>query len=617
MLRVVLACAMAAPGCSAKREFVARETPTTTSVADQVAAVNYDQEIAAALDGEPSSDLATATPAPFDLATDATNVAYWELSLDEAIRHALANSTVMRDLGAQLLQSPDTTSTVYDPSLRASDARFGEEAALSAFDAQAATRLFYEKNDRALNNSLLGGGTNFFDQNLGRFQTEVSKRSASGTGFALRHNVEDDFNNAPRNIYGSAGQIHGHAWGWNLEAEVRQPLLAGAGADFNRIAGPDAVAGQYNGLLIARVNTAISVTDFQLALRDYLSNVENAYWELVFAYRDLESKKTARDNSLAAWQRVKELSESGLAGAESDKVAQAAEQYFRFQQDVENALAGRVTDGTRSFNGSTGGTFQGAGGVYVAERRLRLLMGAPINDGRLIRPATEPKPAEVVFAWDQVVASAISRRPETLAQRLRIKRRGMELQASKNFLLPDLDMVGLYRYRGLGDNLYDASVPLSEMGPNVGSGTDEWQMGFEMNVPLGYRRGHAGVRNAELALARERALLGELERQIVHDVSNAVAEQSRLYQNVQTAYNRRSAAVEQYEILNSSVVQESARGRRIDYDLLLDSIRRVSDAEIAYHRAAAEYAVALKNVNLESGNLLTYCNVHFAEREEM
>ncbi len=237
------------------------------------------------------------------------------------------------------MQAPELEQTVYGPSIRATDPQFGIESALSAFDAEFSTRAFYEKNDRALNNALLGGGTNFFNQDLWRFQTELRKRAATGTEFSLRHNVQDDLNNAPGNLFGTAPNvINAHAWTWNLEAEVRQPLLQGSGVAFNRIAGPSDTPGVTNGVVIARINTNISVADFQLGLRDFVSNVENAYWELYFAYRDLDVKKRARDRSLDTWRQLKELEKSGRKGAEADKVAQAAEQYYRFQQEVEDAL---------------------------------------------------------------------------------------------------------------------------------------------------------------------------------------------------------------------------------------------------------------------------------------
>lgn len=598
-------------GCSGNRTFVdtGRKPESAQSVeADLIKQVSYEEREERSL-GEPA---AHEIP-PFALDTDASEIPYWDLSLDQAIQTALANSTVLRDLGAQIIQAPVLTPTIYGPSLQATDPRFGKEAALAAFDAQLSTQVFFEKNDRVLNNLLVGGGTNFFIQDLWRIQSELTKRAATGTQFSLRHYVEDDYNNSPNNIFGSAGQLNNHAWTWYTDAEIRQPLLQGAGVEFNRIAGPDATPGVYNGILIARVNTDISAAEFQLQLRDFLSNVENAYWELVFAYRDLEVKKQARDRALEIWQQLIGLEKQGVATV--DQVAQAAEQYYRFQQEVETALSGRLLEGTRDFNGSTGGTFQGTGGVYVAERRLRLMMGIPINDGRLIRPVTEPSTADVVLAWDQVASTSLAQRTELAQQRLRIKRRTLELAASENFLKPELDVVGRYRRRGFSDHVYDPhfTVPLPPPPQNIDGGTDEWQIGMELNMPLGFRQAHAAVANAQLALARERAVLQEMERQILHDVSNAVAEKTRTYKLVQTAYNRRLSALQQYTVLSAEAVRESARGRRIDYNILLDAQRRLADAEMDYHRAVVSYAVALKNVYLEAGSLMDYCNVHFSE----
>ena len=38
--------------------------------------------------------------------------------------------------------------------------------------------------------------------------------------------------------------------------------------------------GVYQGVLIARTNTDISIADFEIAVRSLISDVENAYWDL-------------------------------------------------------------------------------------------------------------------------------------------------------------------------------------------------------------------------------------------------------------------------------------------------------------------------------------------------
>ena len=105
-------------------------------------------------------------------------------------------------------------------------------------------------------------------------------------------------------------------------------------------------------MLVARINTDVALTDFEIAVRDLVSNVENAYWDLYYGYRDLDAKVKARDAALDTWRKIYALYETGRRGGEAEKEAQAREQYFRFQEDVQTALSGEILDGTRVGNGS-------------------------------------------------------------------------------------------------------------------------------------------------------------------------------------------------------------------------------------------------------------------------
>ena len=121
----------------------------------------------------------------------------------------------------------------------------------------------------------------------------------------------------------------------------------------------------------------------------------------------------ARDAALEVWQSyVTRQDELG-----KDKVLLAQEQYLRLDEQVQNSLTGKQNFGTRTSNGTQGGTFQPTSGVHVAERRLRLLMGKPITDHQLLRPSDEPRITEMVFDWDTVVCEAMTRRPELRRQR--------------------------------------------------------------------------------------------------------------------------------------------------------------------------------------------------------
>ena len=501
--------------------------------------------------------------------------------------------------------TPRAASTSDRPAIQQTDPRFGVDAALSAFDAQFSTSLYGEKNDRALNNEFFGGGTRFLTQDVLVLQSQLSKRAVTGTQFSLRHIVDYDHNNAPSNQFPSA-------WNANLEAEFRHPLLQGNSMLYNRIAGPGNVPGLYNGVLIARVNTDVELTEFEISVRDLVSNLENAYWDLYFAYRDLDAKIAARDAALDTWRRIRALYESGRRGGEAEKEAQAREQYFRFQEEVQNALSGLLIDGTRTDNGSPGGTFRGNGGVQVAERRLRMLIGLPPSDGRLLRPADEPLTAPIDFDWTETTHEAVMRRAELRRQRFETRRYELELIASKNHLLPQLDTIGRYRFRGFGHDLLDPSgnnPPFDNAYETLTGGDyQEWQVGVELTVPLGFRRGAAAARNAELQLCRSRALLREQEHQVLHGLAGAMAEMERAFVVSQTAFNRLDAARQQLAAIKAAFEADKA-----PLDLLLEAQRRQAEAESRYFRALAEYAIAVKNVHYAKGTLLDYDGVYLSE----
>lgn len=535
---------------------------------------------------------------------DVARTEFWDLQLADSISLALQNSSVLRDLGGAVLQTPEAARTKLDPALRESDPRFGVEAALAAFDASFEASAFFENNDRALNNIFLGGGTRLLKQDLGSMRAQLSKRAATGTQFTLRNVIDYDANNSPGNQFPSA-------WTEYIEGEFRHPLLQGGGLDFNRIAGPRAVPGLMNGVVLARINTDVSLAEFEIGTRNLVNDVETAYWELYYAYRDLDARIAARDRALQTWRSIQALYATGRRGGEAEKEAAAREQYYRLEEEVQNALTGRQVDRVRAT------TFRGTGGVQLCERRLRLIMGIPCNDGQLIRPSDEPLLAKVIFDWNQILLESLQRREELRRQRWVVKRRELEFLASKNFLLPQMDAVGRYRFRGFGHDLLSSERQPERFDnafQDLTTGDfQEWQMGMEMQMPVGYRRGHAAVQYARLNLQRERTILDEQEREVAHDLSNALADLERSYAVSQTNFNRRQAAQDQLAALES-VYQDADEGEKTRLlDLLLDSQRRLADAETNFYRTLCEYTLAVKQVHYQKGTLLDYNAVLLSE----
>jgi hypothetical protein len=539
---------------------------------------------------------------------DYSKVSFQDMTLEQCIDMALQNSKIMRDLGGTVLRSPSNVVSVQDPAITYTDPRFGEEAALSQFDTNFFASGIFEKNDRVTNNQFFGN-QGVLTQDLASFRHGVRKQTAVGSRLTASHTTNYDFNNQTGNRFGTPSS----SWDTFVDLEMRQPLLRGFGTEFNRIAGPNQQLGFYNGVLIARSNTDISMAEFQRGVRELLSDIENAYWDLYFAYRDLDAKIVARDRALKTWRDI-QASAGALNTAQN--ADQAREQYYRFEAEVIDALNGRLVDRTLTDSRTSGGTFRAVGGVRVAERRLRLILGTEINANQMLRPIDQPTEAAIRFDWNETVSCALANRPELRQQRWNIKQRELELVASRNYLLPQMDLIGRYRFRGFGDDLIGGGGKFTTTATNPNAFADlfsgdrtEWQLGVEMNMPVGFRNAHAAVRNSELRVARERVILHEQKRQIVYGVSNAIGDLKRAYEVRLTNYNRYLAAKSHLAGLEALVDSNSD----VDLDVLLEAQRRVVDATIQYYQSQVEYNLAIKNVHFEQGTLLQFCNVDLNE----
>ena len=113
------------------------------------------------------------------------------------------------------------------------------------------------------------------------------------------------------------------------------------GVLFNRIAGPSQTPGNFNGILIARTNTEISLADFQSSVRDFIVNVENAYWDLYYAYRELNAQTDARDAAYEVYKNAEaDAAEERVSTLEK---ASAYEQYLKIRKR-RLRIAGRAPD---------------------------------------------------------------------------------------------------------------------------------------------------------------------------------------------------------------------------------------------------------------------------------
>ena len=617
---LALIAAVLATGCKPMQPFYLREDGDLSHYLDVSTQIEYpDVE-------EPSLDEVRNTLPPLTL-KHIDEYDKWDVTLQEVVQITLCNSTVIRNLGGSAFatqginQSVDAisrsvvntlgVSTTYDPALAESVTGLsvgspfngsGPEAALSEFDARLDGSVFWEKNRRPQNRPNSGFGADIsppiFAQDAATATLGITKTTADGTTFGVRNNTNYEGNNLTTGGLNPVRALQSD-WQTNFEATFSHPLLQGRGVQYNRIAGPlsfDQYAAGFgnpaDGVIIARIRTDQTLADFEGGIRDLLRDVENNYWELYFRYRDLQARMVGQHSALETWKKTSARLAAGTEGKARE--AQAKSQFFQFRGQVEQALAE----------------------LLRVEGRLRYIMGISASDGRLIRPLDVPTAARVAFDWSSIHCEALSRRVEVRKQKWEIKKREMELIAARNHLLPRIDAVGRYRWLGLGDDLIRASRGSSAFnepgstafGVLTSGEFQEWQLGLQTSIPIGFRRELSGVRHHELLIARERALLQELELEISRQMVDAVNDIDLNYVLLQTRFNGRVAAQEEVDAVSSQY-----EAGQITVDLLLDAQRRRADAETAYYESLVNYNRAIMQVHYRKGSLLDYDSVFLAE----
>jgi hypothetical protein len=247
-------------------------------------------------------------------------------------------------------------------------------------------------------------------------------------------------------------------------------------------------------------------------------------------------------------------------------------------------------------------------------------MGISASDGRLIRPSDEPTTARISFDWQQSLVETLSRSAELRRQKWVIKQKELELTAAKNMILPRLDLVGRWRFLGMGQELINQNYQAyNANGTDPLQNTDaystllsgqfqEWQAGAQFLMPLGFRRELATVRNYQLQLARERARLQDEELEASHALVEAVRNVDTNFALAQTNFNRRVAAERQVE-----AVQAAYDAGTVTLDQLLDAQRRRAEAESSYARAVVDYTRSISQLHFRKGSLLEYNGVFLAE----
>ncbi len=538
----------------------------------------------------------------------------WPMTLQEAIKIGLDNSEVVRviPLGAQGIPvggfepSPLNTgvgtsgvlgsgalATVYDPAIQETQIA----QALSVFDANLSTTLFWGKSETPFNNGIQAGqfgGPKFpviFIQDTLQLQSTIQKRAATGSVLQVQYNANYAYTNSTSNTYPGA-------WTTNTQLSITQPLLGGTAQNLSGLEANRA------GIVIARINADSAVWKFKAAIMEHVRSIEQQYWALSQQTVQLWSREVAVDLGQEILRR--EQAELEVGRGTIANVAEASQQLERFRLDLVTATNDLIN----------------------TERQLRNILGLPPADNRRIIPVTAPQESRFEPDWESSLAQMLAFQPDIVNQQLLVRLAELQLLVARNQLLPVLNLQALYQFNGLGQHLdkanavmtgstlfaIDPRTSLAQRTAGINGGGmplknfQQYQLGLTFQMPLGFRGPLANTRQAQYVLLKNRANLNQIVHQTTHSLARFFQEVDANYKQFKIARRFREAAAQRLDA-QKAFYDEG----KITIDRYLDAVSQYATAVAQEAQFKTSYNTSIAALEEAKGTLLAYNNIAVAE----
>ncbi len=298
----------------------------------------------------------------------------------------------------------------------------------------------------------------------------------------------------------------------NLQFKVTQTLLQGFGFLPNT-----------RFIRIAKNNREISDVAFRLQVITTVDQIENIYWDLVYAYQNVKvqeeavafAQKTLEDNKkqvqAGTLPPIQVVSAENTVATDEEALILAQNNLQLQQLLMKNAL-------TRSLDDQV------------------------LADADVIPTSTMQLPdKEPVIPTQDLINDALSHRAELAESRIDLSNREINNKAVRNAMLPTLNLFAYYGGAGLGGdqnpaNLCPSSGPAFQgchttaanpvsyaatLGDLVNSTAPDKGIGLTLNIPLRNRSAQANQVRAQLEYRQAQLRLQQIKNQVGIEVRNA------------------------------------------------------------------------------------------------
>src|ERR1700677_3056944 len=363
---------------------------------------------------------------------------------------------------------------------------------------------------------------------------------------------------------------------------------------------------------IAKNDREISDVAFRLQITTTVDQIENMYWDLVYAYENVR----VQNDQLAFAQRTlsdtkKQVEIGTLAPIE---VVRAQSTVASNQQTLTLALTNLQLEQ-----------------LLMKNALSRTLVDPSLADAEVIPTSTmELAAQEAVVPTQDLVNDALSHRPELAEQPLNLTNVDISNKAIRNALLPTVDFFTYYGGSGVGGNpnatyicnsaptfcgLPSAPIspPVSYTGTLnqlINSTASDKGAGITLNIPLRNRAAQATQVRSEFEYRQAQLRIQQIENQVRIEVRNA---QFGVQQN-RASVTSAQAAVDLARQSLDAEQKKYALGASTS-TLVLQNDAALTQAEVTLVSAKALYEKAEVELDRSIGLLLDHAGILISEAE--
>jgi outer membrane protein len=420
-------------------------------------------------------------------------------------------------------------------------------------------------------------------------------------GFQWGTNLSVGFNNN-RISTNNGDQPLSPSLNTNFRAQLTQHLLQGFG-----------FAPNTRFIQIAKNNREISDVAFRLQITTTVDQIENMYWDLVFAYENVRVQKeqlTFAQKTLSDNQKQVEI--GTLAPIE---VVRAQSTVATNQQTLTLALTNLQLQQ-----------------LLMKNALSRTLVDPALADAEVIPTSTMELPAqEPVIPTQDLVNDALGHRPELAEARINLSNTEISNKAVRSALLPTVDLFAYYGGSGLGGTANPQYVcaqptppsfcpPLYTAPPSrsygnslnelVNSTAPDKGAGITINIPLRNRAAQATQVRSEFEYRQAQLRIQQIENQVRIEVRNA---QFGVQQNRASVASAQAALDLGRQSLDAEQ-KKYALGASTS-TLVLQNQALMTQAEVTLVSAKAAYEKAEVELDRAIGLLLDHAGIVIADAE--